>query len=726
MSTLFERYAGWLWRQHRPLLLAWLLLLGLGIAWLSLNPRTLAENDTIGTRGTDAWQVRETLLQEFDSRIGTSLVVVLPRGVETASLGQRLQARFGQIKRVQTLERTGARHKLLNLELDSAQSQDAIEDLTLPLSAELASWGAERGVKPLLTGHATLQYDAEQASRRDSRQSELIALGLSLVVLVLTFGSLSAALLPLLMGVSALVTLAVTVRLLDWSGNQVSQILTSLLGLALSIDYSLFIVSRFREELQLHTVAEALPRSLVPTGRTILYSGLIMLCSLAALLIPDVNLSRTVVRHLLLVVAIAIGHALLVLPVLLAASHRLLSWPRGLSNWLGRRDSTARWRRFSTHVVAHYKLYFVLSLLILGALSVPAVRMRLWEPAQSAAPRDADSMKAFEQLAADGWGGQILPVTLLATNPAGSVYEPAFLAWLQQVVRDLEARPEVLRVQALVGTERPLAEYQGLYASLQALSPFGTAQPLQALVNAGSDKTVLYVIPRRPLVYDDIASLLNFSRDYARSHAAYPLLTGGIAARQQDFTHELYRHTGLMLLLIVGGVYGLLWWHMKTLVLPLKAAVMNFLPILAAFGTLTLIFQYGWGRPLLQTPLNGAVSHMVPMVVFCIVFGLSMDYEVLILSRVSEEYRRHGDVREAVIEGLARSGAVITGAVLILLGVFLPGCFSSSPQIQEICIGITAAILLDATVVRLLLVPSFMMLMGKWNWWRPGQADRIP
>jgi RND superfamily putative drug exporter len=132
-----------------------------------------------------------------------------------------------------------------------------------------------------------------------------------------------------------------------------------------------------------------------------------------------------------------------------------------------------------------------------------------------------------------------------------------------------------------------------------------------------------------------------------------------------------------------------------------------------------MVFQFGLFNNFLQVTPNGAIINMVPIILFCIIFGLSMDYEVLILSRITEAYENTGDVREAIIEGLAKSGSVITGAVLILFGVFLPGIFSSSPISKQICIGIASAILIDATIVRLFLVPSFMMLMGHWNWWNP-------
>jgi len=159
-----------------------------------------------------------------------------------------------------------------------------------------------------------------------------------------------------------------------------------------------------------------------------------------------------------------------------------------------------------------------------------------------------------------------------------------------------------------------------------------------------------------------------------------------------------------------------LYVYMKTPILPIKASIMNFIPILSSFGILTMVFQYGYLSDILGTPHNGSVSNMIPLILFCVIFGLSMDYEVLILSRITEHYHLTGNVKEAVVEGIAKSSYIITGAALILLGVFVPGIFSSSPLVKEICLGISSAILIDATIVRLILVPSFMMLLGKYNW----------
>ena len=723
--TLFQRYCRLLYRWRWAVLGGWLLMLALALGFMATHPGDNLETELAGATGTEAWQVREMLSHDFGRRLGSSAALVLPAAAKTEDLQQGLKTRFSQIRQIGRIDSDKPhRLQLLTLEFQPAIRLVDAQNLTGEIRSYLASWGKAHRTPVLMTGNTVFQYDAKMQSRKDSRQGESVALLLSLVILVLNFGSISAALMPLLMGASSLVMLNALIKVLGWSVNPVSRILTSLVGLALGIDYALFIVSRLREEVDQRPLPAAIGISLSQAGRTILYSGLVMLCSLSALLMPDVSLSRTVMEHLLVVIAISLGHALLVMPALMALGKGWLRWPGWLSRRIGKLDTYAGWKRFSTHVVDHYRVYALLSLLVLGALAWPVTRMRLWEPVQAVAPTGSESLVAYHQLVDDGWGGELLPVIVAMKTPSGSIYDAKALKYLYDFNSALRAKPTVYRVWSLVSGGKPLSEYQALYGSIQALGMFGAEQRLQDLVNvgSGSNATLIYIYPRNPMALDDTREILGYVKDYARMHPDYPLLAGGVVARVQDFTRELYRHTPWMLLIIFGGVYLLLWWHMKTLILPLKAAVMNFIPILASFGILTLIFQEGWGSSLLHTPFNGAVTNTVPIVLFCIVFGLSMDYEVLILSRVSEEYKRTGDVRAAVIEGLARSGSVITGAVLILLGVFLPGCFSSSPQTQEICIGITVAILLDATIVRLFLVPSFMMLLGKWNWWRLGEG----
>lgn len=714
-----------LYGQRFRVLFLWGLLLILALFFLLRHGEGQIETELTGARHTEAYRVSEILRQDFGQRLGSTAAVVLPADQDPSPLSQALKTKFTQIDHLTPIQGEQKHHwQLLRVDFDPQLPLVDTQALSDDLRAFLQTWAQRAHTQVYLTGSTAFQHDAKVESKKDSRRGESLALLASLVILVLNFGALSSALLPLLMGASTLILLNSLIALLGWSVNPVSRILTSLVGLALGIDYALFMVSRYREEVQRQAPAAALAVALEQAGQTILFSGLIMICSLSALLIPDVSLSRTVMLHLMVVIVLSLLHALFILPALLAllSVRDWLSWPQVLSRRVQRLNSYPYWRRFSQHVVQHALRYFLLALVLLGGLSWPVTQMKLWEPVQGIAPPQSESMQAYDLLVKDGWGGELMPVVLVAKAPK-SVYDRDFIQWLYQLDRHLAALPETQRVRSLVSGSGSVADYQSLYAGLGAMGFMGQPQALSQWVNPRDPSLCLvYVFPRNTLELEDTRQILRAARSYAKAHPEYPLLTGGIVARVQDFTHELYHHTPWMLSLIFGGIFLLLWGHMRSPILPLKAALMNFLPILGAFGILTLVFQYGWGSHWLHTPNNGAVTNTVPIVLFCIVFGLSMDYEVLILSRVSEIFFATGAVEEAIVEGLARSGSVISGAVLILIGVFIPGVFSSSPQTQEICIGILAAIVLDATVVRLLLVPSFMALLGRWNWWRPGKT----
>lgn len=709
-------------RPHR-VLFGWAILLLCALGVLFFHPGGPLETELTGAKGTEAYQVSEILKQDFGLRLGSTAAIMISDPEQAEDLSTAIRQNFHQI--IQAKPISGERpHEwgLIRLTFDPDLALVDAQALSQPLRVFIHRWGTKNNLKVALTGSTAFQHDAKVESKKDSQRGELFALGISFIILIINFGALSSALLPILMGASSLICLNALIVLMGWTVNPVSRILTGLVGLALGIDYALFIVSRFRNELKGHSQQEALGIALKQAGSTILFSGLIMICSLSALLIPDVSLSRTVMFHLILVIAFSLLHALLVLPALLSVGQKYLDWPSVLSQWVGRIDTYPYWKRFSRHVVNHHIFYFLLSILILGTLSLPVSGMRLWEPIQGVAPTQSESMLAYEQVLADGWGGELMPVVLVAQAPQ-TVFDPGFIDWLYHLDRKLAALPETYRVRSLVSGSGSSSEYQQLYSGMAAMRFLGLPQEISQIVNTqnGSNLCLLYVFPRDTMNLEDTRQILDTSHTYGVENPDFKLLTGGIVARVQDFTHELYRHTGWMIALILVGVFILLWGHMGTVVLPIKAAMMNFVPILGSFGVLTLVFQYGWGQGILHTPFNGAVTNTVPIVLFCVVFGLSMDYEVLILSRISEEYHRNGRVQEAIIEGLAQSGSVISGAVLILVGVFIPGMFSSSAQTQEICIGIVAAIVLDATVVRLLLVPSFMCLLGRWNWWRPGK-----
>jgi putative drug exporter of the RND superfamily len=727
VQTLLKHISSFIYRRRMTILILWLLTLLFAGLNLKFNPHQNPEVELSGARETEAYQVVKLLKEEFGLRLGSTGAIVLKETPHLPELIQALQNRFPEILSLSKV--TSPRkhqYELLLLEFKPQLRLPEAQALTQPIRVFLKKWSAQKGVKTWLTGNTSFQFDAHQEGHKDSHRGESIALIISLLILMLNFGALTAALLPLLMGASTLLFLNSLLKLPGLGSNPVSRILTGLVGLALAIDYSLFLVSRFREERkQGKDVEEALSITLQWAGETILFSALIMFCSIAVLLIPDVSLSRTVMQSILLVIGLSLGNALIILPALLALGERFLDQPKFLSRFISRFDSYLGWKHFSEHITLHPLRYFLLSASLLLLCAWPVTQMKLWEPVQAVAPLHSESMEGYQKLLADGWAGELLPVTVIVKAPKGvSVFDSQVLNYLDSFEKSLIKQTFVSETKSLMSwnSQFEKTDYLTLYNTLGAFGLLSGNDPrFASLVNQakGSTLTLVQILPKDPMRLEDTRKIILFSRKYAQAHPEIELLTGGVVARVQDFTHELYRHAPLMLGLVFGGIYLLLFAVMRTVVLPLKAALMNFLPIVSAFGLLTLVFQYGWFSDLLHTPVNGAVTNIVPLVLFCIIFGLSMDYEVLIISRISEYFHQGAGVREAVVEGLARSGSVITGAVLILLGVFIPGIFSSSPQTQEICLGISAAILLDATVVRLFLVPSFMMLLGKWNWWRP-------
>lgn len=710
----------------RLVLGGWLVAIVLAALLLVLRPVSIPDTTLSGAPGTPAHQVEVLLERDFGQKLGSTAGLVIEGPVDAPALETALRAAIPAIRSVLEVKPDTKRPvRLFQVSFDPSVSLSKAQDLT-PAIRDAVSRFSQGRFKAWLSGSTAFQHDTKAQSRHDSRRSESLSLLVSLVVLVLIFGAFSAALIPLLVGASTILFFNAAMALLGLPMSPVSRVLSSLLGLALAIDYAIFLVGRFREE-QRHgaTPADALAATLDHPRRTIVTAALVMTASLLPLALPDVSISRVTVLNLVLVIAISLVTTLLLVPALLTLKPALLDWPRPLARAIGKLDPERYWAPFARHVVRHPWRYLALSLVIVGSLAVPASRMQLWEPVQAIAPKDSESFVGYQRLAANGWSGELMPVILaVKARPGGNVLEPEAVRYVAALTESLQAHPRVAEVTSLT-TWRPgftTEEYVAALGLVQRLGPWAPSQGLDALVNTknGSDVTLLAVAPRDLMALDDTRAILDSVQAYSTAHPEFDLLAGGVVARVQDFTHELYRPLPLMLGAVILGVLVLLTVALKSVVIPLKAAVINFAPIVGALGVLVLVFQEGWLSGLLGTPVNGAVTNLVPILVFCLTFGLSMDYEILIMSRIQEAYLRGKDLEDAIVEGMSRSGSLITGAVLILLGVFATGITSSSPQTQEVCLGLSAALVLDATVVRFLLVPALMRLMGKWNWWIPG------
>src|SRR2546425_7499142 len=576
--------------------------------------------------------------------------------------------------------------------------------------------------------------DIQLVSERDLRRAEILAFPFALIALLLVFRSLVAAILPALVGGSAvIVTLALIFGLGHLTTLSIFVLnITTLFGLGLGVDYSLFIVSRFREELAHGSnVEEAVATTVATAGRAVTFSGLTVSIGLLGLVFFRINMLRSVGLGGVLVVLIAVFAAITLLPAVLAIiGTRVNAFPVRIPNpWRRKRgrtipDGSANtdpqygfWYRLSQLVMRYPVRIFVPVLLILIMLGLPFLEVRFSAPDASILPADVPSRAAYDLLASRFNSRETTPI-LLAVQTKGDVLTPANIRNLYCYVRRIEADPRVARVDSIVSADPrfTLEQYELLYAHPQLVAdPYLTAF---LKTSVAGDTTMISVISKYGMLDQHSQELVQTIRNTHPGNGITVLVDGGTAGNI-DYVHSLYTDFPMAVLIVSITTYIVLLLFFRSLFLPLKAILMNTLSILASYGALVVIFQNGFMHQALGfTPL-GFVEASSPILLFCTLFGLSMDYEVFLLSRIQEAYWQTGDNAKAVALGLQRSGRIITSAALIVIVV--SACFATADMIlvKALGLGMALAVAIDATLVRGLLVPATMRLLGDWNWWLP-------
>jgi putative drug exporter of the RND superfamily len=514
-------------------------------------------------------------------------------------------------------------------------------------------------------------------------EAMLGALG-ALVVLAFVFASFLA-FVPLVMaGISILTTFLALNGLTHLTAvSQVVEFLIALIGLGVAIDYSLLVVTRWREErARGRDNDQAVRAAMTSAGRAVLFSGLTVGIGLLALVVLPVPFLRSAGIGGVLIPLISVAVALTLLPVILASAGPRLDWPRI------RTDSTAsrRWSAWARFTARRRGLAAIAGTATLIVLMLPSLSMHVGEPSTAALAQSGPAHAALHTLEAGGVpSGALTPIDVLARDAAA----PA-------IVHQLGGLPGV---HAVISPTAPQFRRGG--TALITVLPTAESN-----VPAGQTtvETVRHALARTPGA----------------------LGVAGSGAARLDFSHDVYGSFPLMLALIALATFVLLARAFRSLLLPLKAVVMNLASLAAAYGVMSWIWQQGHGsQAVWGIPATGAITMWVPVMVFAFLFGLSMDYEVFILARMREAYDRTGDTRQAVIEGIGRTGRLVTSAALILVLSFL--AMSTAPQtdIKILATGLGAGILVDATLIRCLLVPAFVSLFGAYNWWLPGWAARL-
>ncbi len=556
----------------------------------------------------------------------------------------------------------------------------------------------------------------QKVAREDATAAETIALPFALLLTLFFFRGVVAAMLPIVIGAFSLAGSAALVRF-GANFTEISIFAMSVgafLGLGLSIDYALLLVQRFREEIGrgLDT-ADAVAATLDTAGRAVWVSGLTVTTSLAALLVVPLPILRSVSIGGVLVVLSALLGALGLLPALLAAlGPNVNRWPIGAPRAEG--EPSPFWLRIGGFSMRHPIAVMIGCLVVLATLAAPVLRMQSAMPDSSALARDSEVRRVDEALSDpqrfDPGGASAIPV-IVSTN--GSPLDAANLRALRSFIAGIEAVPGV------EGVRSPFRDLDPDALTPEAMQRKLTSEPTATMIRrmTDTDAALLIADNRNPWRSNESARIVDAIR--AVPGPGLHAKVGGATAQMVDMVHTLKEYGGLAALLVAASNFVILLFAFRSVVVPLKAVVMNALALSASYGLLVWVFQDGHFADWLGFQPSDGIDPTIPLVMFAVVFGLSMDYEVFLLSRIQEEWKRTHDNRNSVIIGLARTGRTITSAALILLvvvGAFMTG---DLVYVKQMGLGITAAIALDATLVRTLLVPATMQLLGDWNWWAP-------
>ena len=577
----------------------------------------------------------------------------------------------------------------------------------------------------IITGGPALYRDISLASEDDLRRSEAVAFPIATLTLFLVFGTLVAALLPIAVGGGGVVVGLSIVFFLSHSVDMsvFALNIVTLLGIGIGIDYSLFYTSRFKEELRAgKSVDSAVIGAQSHAGKAILFSAVTSLIGLFSVVAFDVMMLRSVGIRAVAVIFAALLAALTLMPALLAIlGHRVNRFRVG-PDWAQR---GIFWVPLSNWVMKRPWLVLIPTSTLLVLLAVPALSMRLGTVDATMLPNSLESRRGFDVLRNE-FGFALETVIPVAYTFEGNPFSRTYLANAYDVGHELERLDGVTHVSSIVTLDTALGpdQYELLYQHPESITDATVARLVRETVRDGA---ILFLVhsdlhpfwPETRQLVTEIRALRLSGDEQGELH-----VNGG-ASEITDIINALYGKFPYIAAAVLGITYLSLMVLFRSVILPLKAVVLNVLSILASYGALVFVFQQGHFSGILNFQAMGVIEATLPIILFAIIFGLSMDYEIFLLSRVSESYKRTGNNSASIVEGLQKSGLIITGAAAILIVVAGSFVLANVVVVKAIGLGLAIAVVVEVTLVRALVAPALMRIAGEWNWWLPSWLDRI-
>ena len=722
------RWTDWMVRHRKKVLAAWLVILvvgGMGAAGLG----DLLSN-RFSVPGSEAERGRTILSERFGEKGDGNFTLVVEATRGTSS-DPALRAEARSAARRAAAEIPGARVS----PVQRASREVAFVQIRTPLEAADAAEktepireaiGSVEGANTYLSGFPAIGEDTEKIYNEDLAQGEMIAVPVAILVLAFMFGTLAGISVPLLF---AAVTIPTTLGVVWIFANfmdmavYVTNIVT-LIGIAIAIDYSMLVVFRYREELRRgEEPRQALRRTMSTAGRATVFSGLVVALGLALLVFMPLPFMRSMGVGGMVIPLVSIAAATTFLPALLAVMgsrvNRLRIVPRAVLERRAQGEG-GMWTRLAHSIMRRPLRYFAASAALMVGLALFATGIDVGSGDNRGVPRTVESTKGLTLLEDTLGAGALSPHQLVVdTGRAGGAFSRESREAQRRFVRtlrgDREVQPSTIQAPALAvrGPGPPSA---------------GTREEVQqaGLVDSSGRYLQIRAAGRSDSAREETVELVERMRDHHIPAAGFhsdEVFLSGAPAFGVDVMDKAYSAFPWLVVAVLVLSYLLLLRAFRSLVLPVKAVLMNLLSVGATYGVLVLVFDLGLGAPLGFETLP-QIEFWIPIFLFAMLFGLSMDYEVFLLSRVREEWEQRRDNEAAVAYGLEHTGRIITAAAIIMVAAFSGFMFGSFPGLQQFGVGLAAAIFLDATVVRAILVPATMKLLGRWNWYLPERLRR--
>ena len=688
-------------RHYKMVLSIWAILF-IVLAVLAIRLPGLLEGDGFSTDGDHA-EVMEELTNTFDFP-AESLFVVFDQ-TSDSTIEETLQ-KIEQLKLAESIQspleddslyKNHVAYAMLHFDSD-ADMTGAVDDIRDAIDGE-------QGVT--LTGGAAINKDINSASQKDLASAEAIGLPIAIVVLLLAFGSVVAAFIPLAIGivtvVSAFGVMTLFSETMDLSIFVMNII--PMLGLALSIDFALLFINRYKEEITKNTIDEAVHIAIQTAGRSIIFSAICVFIGLGAMLVMQVEIFQNIALGGMLVVTIAVLSSITLLPAL------LMLLKERINKWTIIRvkpGATTRWRNFAAFVMKRPVTLILVALIILGIGIIPVKNIELTIPQVDSLPESYDSRQAYDLMDKEFGLGEQSTVYLIAER-SGGWENSAGLEEMKKLEDELLADKDVQSVDTIF-TASEISTVEQWEQSRTVPEIDAQLTPLFESFVEGNKTFVPVTLDLNGSSED----AQNWVREWSEKDLGVDFKLGGHPKFNQEIFDEIFNKVGWLLAIILGSTFIILMIAFRSILIPLKAIIMNVIGLASTFGILVYIFQYGhFGIE------ETTIALIIPVIVFSLVFGLSMDYEVFLISRIQEEYLKHQNNTMATVDGLTSTSKIITSAALIMIVITGAFAFTDVMPVKQIGVGIAIAVAIDASIIRLLLVPSLMKLFGKWNWWLP-------